>query len=94
MFDKVRAFWLRSYQSDKQAFYFELVSSVFTVGASLTLAITAVDPDMRYIYPGYFVGSLTATYAHYRRKLAWPTLLVGYFCFVNFYGWLVAMRIV
>ena len=90
----IKDFWMSSYYNDKIAFYNELISFVFIVGASMTLAITAVDPDMRYIYPGYFVGSLTATYAHYRRKLAWPTLLVGYFCFVNFYGWLVAMRIV
>ena len=54
----IKEFWLSSYQSDKVAFYFELVSFVFIVGASMTMAITADNPDMRYIY-GYFIGSLT-----------------------------------
>ena len=88
----IKDFWLSSYHSDKVAFYFELASFFFIVGASMTMAITAVAPDMRYIYPGYFIGSLTAVYAHYRRKLAWPTMLVSYFTLVNVYGWLVAMR--
>ena len=44
MLAKVRSFWLRSFESDRTAFYFELVSFIFTVGASLTLAITAADP--------------------------------------------------
>ena len=90
----IKEFWLSSYRSDKVAFYFELVSFFFIVGASMTMAITAVAPDMRYIYPGYFLGSITALYAHYRRKLAWPTLLVGYFCMINIYGWLIAMEII
>ena len=51
MIAKVRSFWLRSFESDRTAFYFELVSFIFTVGASLTLAITAADPDMTIIYP-------------------------------------------
>ena len=55
MLNKVRTFWLRSFESDRTAFYFELVSFVFTVGASLTLAITAADPDMTIIYPGFFI---------------------------------------
>ena len=46
----IKDFWMSSYYSDKIAFYNELISFVFIVGASMTLAITAVDPDMRYIY--------------------------------------------
>ena len=94
MLEKIKTFWLSSYLSDKVAFYYELVSFVLIIGASITLAITATNPDMRYIYPGYFLGSITALYAHYRRKLAWPTLLVGYFCMINIYGWLIAMKII
>jgi len=70
--NKIKKFWLQSYRSDKIAFYFELVSFIFTVGASMTLALTADQPDMRIVYPGFFIGSLTATYAHYRRELARP----------------------
>jgi hypothetical protein len=91
MIDKVRAFWLRSYQSDKQAFYFELVSFIFTVGASLTLAITAMDPDMRYIYPAFFIGATTQCYASYRRGAAWVMILTGWFTCVNVFGYGVAI---
>ena len=88
--NKIKKFWLQSYHSDKIAFYFELVSFIFTVGASMTLALTADQPDMRIVYPGFFIGSLTATYAHYRRELAWPMILVGYFSIMNVFGFGVA----
>jgi len=88
--EKIKKFWLQSYHSDKIAFYFELVSFIFTVGASMTLALTADQPDMRIVYPGFFIGSLTATYAHYRRELAWPMILVGYFSIMNVFGFGVA----
>ena len=38
----IKDFWMSSYYSDKIAFYNELISFVFIVGASMTLAITAV----------------------------------------------------
>ena len=88
--NKIKKFWLQSYHSDKVAFYFELVSFIFTVGASMTLALTADQPDMRIVYPGFFIGSITATYAHYRRELAWPMILVGYFSIMNVFGFGVA----
>ena len=88
---KIRDFWLNSYHSDKTAFLFELISFVFTVGASLYLASTADAPDMRYVYPGFFVGALAGAYGYYRRGIAWPMLLTGYFTIVNIFGFGVAM---
>ena len=88
--NKIKQFWSSSYKSDKVAFYFELLSFIVTVGASMTLALTADQPDMRVVYPGFFIGSLTATYAHYRRQLAWPMILVGYFSLMNVFGFGVA----
>ena len=43
---KIKEFWVNSYTTDQTAFYFELVSFIFTVGASLTLAVNAKDPNM------------------------------------------------
>ena len=86
----IKNFWLNSYHSDKTAFYFELVSFVFTVGASLTLAITARDPNMLVVYPGFFVGSVTQAYASFRRGAAWVFLLTTYFACVNVFGYGVA----
>jgi hypothetical protein len=88
---KIIEFWRHSWETDKVAFCFELVSFVFTVSASLVLAFNADNPDMRIVYPGFFVGSITAVIAYYRRKLAWPLLLTVYFAGVNILGFGVAM---
>jgi hypothetical protein len=90
MLAKVRSFWLRSFESDRTAFYFELVSFIFTVGASLTLAITAADPDLTIIYPAFFIGATTQCYAAYRRNAAFVMILTGYFAVINVYGYGVA----
>lgn len=83
---KIQEFWLQSYRSDRVAFYFELVSFVFTVAASLYLAINADNPDMRYVYPGFFIGAITQVYASWRRGAAWIMLLTFYFSLVNVFG--------
>ena len=87
---KIKNFWINSYQSDKIAFVFELISFLFTVGASMTLAITARDPNMLIVYPGFFVGSVTQCYAAYRRGAAWVMLLTFYFSIVNVFGFGIA----
>lgn len=88
---RVKDFWISSYKSDRTAFYYELISFVITVAASLTLAITANNPDMRIVYPGFFIGSLLSIIAYKRRQLVWPLLLTIYFACVNIFGFSVAM---
>jgi len=83
---QIKEFWEQSYYSDKFAFYLELVSFIFTVSASLYLAVNAANPDMRFVYPGFFVGAVTQCYASYRRGAAWVMLLTGYFACVNIFG--------
>ena len=82
----MKQFWLNSYKSDKIAFGFELVSFIFTVVASLNLAINADNPDMRFVYPAFFIGAITQVYASYRRGAAWIMLLTTYFACVNVFG--------
>ena len=86
----VKQFWINSYTSDRVAFLFELISFVFTVGASLTLAVNADNPNMLLVYPGFFIGSLTQLYASWRRGAAWIMLLTFYFACVNVFGYGVA----
>ena len=88
--EKIKLFWINSYKSDRIAFAFELVSFIFTVGASMTLALTAKDPNMLVVYPGFFVGSITQCYAAYRRGAAWVMLITGYFAVINIFGYGVA----
>ena len=89
--NKIVNFWRSSYETDRVAFYYELVSFVFTVAASLALALNADQPDMRIVYPGFVIGSVTAIYAYHRRQLAWPYLLTVYFACVNVLGFGKAM---
>jgi len=88
----VKQFWINSYTSDRIAFVFELVSFVFTVGASLTLAINADNPNMLIVYPGFFIGSITQMYASWRRGAAWIMLLTSYFACINVFGYGVAAQ--
>jgi len=83
---KIKQFWADSYHSDCVAFAFELISFVFTVAASMYLAINAVDPNMQFVYPGFFVGAVTQCYASFRRGSAWIMLLTAYFACVNTFG--------
>ena len=87
---KIKDFWLQSYHTDKIAFAFELVSFIFTVAASLTLAFNAKNPNMMIVYPGFFIGSITQVYASWRRGAAWIMLLTAYFACVNVFGFGVA----
>ena len=86
MIAKIQDFWMQSYHSDRTAFWFELISFVFTVAASLYLAINADNPDMRFVYPGFMIGALTQVYASWRRGAAWIMLLTSYFSCVNIFG--------
>jgi len=90
--ENIKRFWIDSYTSDKTAFGFELISFIFTVAASLTLALTALDPNMKLIYPFFLVGSSTQCYASMRRGAAWVMLLTGWFVVVNIFGFLVAVE--
>jgi len=83
---RVVEFWINSYRSDRKAFWFELVGFVFTVAASMYLAINANSPDMRLIYPLSFIGVVAQAYAGYRRGAAWVFLLTVYFAFISMFG--------
>ena len=88
--DKLIDFWKSSYRSDSTAFMLEMFSFVVTVAASMTLALHADNPNMLIVYPGFFVGSLTAIIAYHRRRLVWPYMLTIYFAIVNVFGFGVA----
>jgi hypothetical protein len=87
---QIAEFWLQSYRSDPTAFVFEMISFIFTVSASLYLALNAKSPNMLFVYPGFFVGSITQLYASYRRRSAWIMLITFYFAVINVFGFGVA----
>jgi len=83
---RIKDFWSASLVSDRTAFVFEMISFIFTVAASLYLAINAAGPDMRLVYPGFFIGAVSQAYASYRRGSAWIMLLTVYFAIINIFG--------
>jgi hypothetical protein len=82
----VISFWVNSYRSDRKAFWFELIGFVFTVAASMYLAINANDPDMTVVYPVSTIGVVAQVYASYRRGAAWVLMLTSYFVCINVFG--------
>lgn len=87
MVKKILTAWSAGQPRDPVASVFDFISFVFTVGASLWLAVTAAAPDMRIIYPGFFVGAVAGTYAYWRRRLIWPMALTTYFVVINVLGY-------
>lgn len=83
---KIREFWSASFRSDPRAFLLEMISFIFTVSGSAIMAITADAPNMRIIYPLFFVGATTQAYASYRRGSAWIMLVTTYFAILNIFG--------
>lgn len=86
MIRKIVEFCAHSYHSDRISFTCELISLVFAVIASMILAVTAEEPNMKIIYPGFFISCTAATIGYYRRKLVWPMILTSYYMVVNIFG--------
>ena len=86
MIQRIRSFWLQSYQSDPVSFIVEMIGFSFILTASLMLSFTADKPNMAYIYPAYFVGNVCAIIAYTRRKLAWQLTSASYFFCINIFG--------
>ena len=82
----VREFWTNSYKSDKIAFYFELVSVIFTILGSLVLTFTSPGPLMHIVFPLYLIGSSTMLVAGVRRRLIWMCTLTSWFTAMNIIG--------
>ena len=85
--------WIKSYTSDRVAFTFELISFVFTVGASPMLAVNADNPKYVTCISPISRGSITQLYASWRRGAAWIMLLTSHFACINVFGYGVAAGI-
>lgn len=84
--NKIKEFWVRSYTSDRKAFYLEMIASILVVIGTTSVAVTADDPPMHLIYPVSFISAIISIWAYIRRGVAWPLLLTTYFSFVHIFG--------
>lgn len=86
--ERIKAVLGRSLAIDAVAFYFEMVSFVFTITAATIMAVTAKDPNMLFIYPLFFIGAITGLYAYYRRQMVWSIGITGFFVVINLIGFI------
>jgi len=83
---RVANFFRDSHARNPRVFWLDLISTVFTMAASLGLAMTARNPHMEWIYPGYFAGSLISIWTGTQRHSPWTVVLCSYFCVMNLVG--------
>jgi len=86
VYDVVKEFWIQSYRTDRTAFYYELISLIFTVAGSVMLTLTSPHPQMHFVFPFYLIGSTTMAYSAYRRRNLWITMLASWFTLMNCIG--------
>lgn len=84
--NKIKEFWIRSYSSDRKAFFLEMTASILVVASTTAIAVTADNPPMHLIYPISFISAIISIWAYIRRGVAWPLLLTVYFSFVHVFG--------
>ena len=82
----LKEFWVNSYKTDKEAFWYELLSVTVTIIGSCILTFTSPQPLMHYVFPLYLLGSSTLCYASYRRRQIWIVVLSGWFTIMNIIG--------
>ena len=86
MYSLLKEFWVNSYKTDQEAFWYELLSVSVTIIGSCILTFTSPQPLMHYVFPLYLLGSSTLCYASYRRRQIWIVVLSGWFTIMNIIG--------
>ncbi len=86
LWNKVRDFWVRSYTSDRRAFYAETVASIAVFTSMTWIAVTAQHPPMHLIYPISFIGAVFSIYSFLRRGAGWPLVMTSYFACLHCFG--------
>ena len=84
-------FFLESYRTNRVAFYFEMISLVIYVYATLALMFTAAHPNMTFLYPVYTVAGLASCVSTYRRKLIWPLTLSIFLVITDIIGFYISL---
>ena len=75
-------FFKRSYQTDRAAFYAEIVETMLLVTASAVLAFTILDPATTIFIPLYLCGSILGMFSTYRRGSS-AVILTTWFTIMN-----------
>ena len=81
--EKIKNFWLNSYNSNKVAIYFEMVSAITVIIGSAILTYTVLAPRPDIFIPFYWIGSLTGILGAYYRLSSWTLILCSWFTIMN-----------
>tara|TARA_B100001146_G_scaffold152425_1_gene133985 strand:+ start:284 stop:502 length:219 start_codon:yes stop_codon:yes gene_type:complete len=57
IYSLLKEFWVNSYKTDQEAFWYELLSVSVTIIGSCILTFTSPLPTMHYVFPLYLLGS-------------------------------------
>jgi hypothetical protein len=86
VFKQVKTFWVKSYTTDRRAFWYETIAALCLFTSTTFLAITADAPPMYWIYPINFVGAVFSTLSFLRRGAGWPLVMTIYFMHLHVFG--------
>jgi len=86
LWQKVKDFWIRSYTSDRTAFYYETIASACVFVSMTWISMTAQHPPMHLIYPVSFTGAVFSIIAFVRRGAGWPLVMTSYFACLHVFG--------
>ena len=86
IWQKVKDFCVKSYTSDKTAFYYETIASACVFVSMTWISLTADHPPMHLIYPVSFTGAVFSVIAFLRRGAGWPLVMTTYFGFLHIFG--------
>ncbi|MBG39339.1 MAG: hypothetical protein CL857_05380 [Cryomorphaceae bacterium] len=86
MYKLLKEFWVTSYKTDKTAFYLEVFSVTLTIIGSCILTFTSPNPEMKWVFPVYLIGSTTLAIASFRRRIIWTCVLASWFTIMNIIG--------
>ena len=73
IWQKVKDFWIRSYTSDRTAFYYETIARACVFVSMTWISVTA-DAPHTLIYPVSFTGAVFSIIAFVRRQVGWSWL--------------------
>ena len=86
MIERIKKFWIESYNTNVIAFYYEMISAITVIIGSAILTYTVLAPRPDIFIPFYWIGSITGMVGAYYRMSSWILVLTMWFTIMNTIG--------
>jgi len=83
MIERIKKFWIESYNTNVIAFYYEMISAITVIIGSAILTYTVLAPRPDIFIPFYWIGSITGMVGAYYRMSSWILVLTMWFTIMN-----------